>query len=108
MEKIEHTETLAVGKVCQEREKPEITKNMGFLSAFEFLVGYIKDSEASNFSVAKPNVQLGKISKNLVDPKETGNNITEILFNKVQDLTVKNWGLTSAARMAIVLLNLRK
>ena len=57
MEKIEHTQSSAAAKGCQEMEKPEIIKSMGFLSAFEFLVGYLKKSEASDFSVVQANVQ---------------------------------------------------
>ena len=60
MEKIEHTESSAAAKVCQEMEKLEIIKSMMFLSAFEFLVGYFKELEANDFSVVKTTVQMGK------------------------------------------------
>ena len=43
---------------------------------------------------------MGKISEKIIHLKETGNNIAEILLNSLQDLTVKNSGLTNAARMA--------
>ena len=70
MEKIESTESSAAAKFCQEMEQPEIIKSMGFLSAFEFLVGYLKESEASNFSVLKANVQVGKYPKNYLTWKK--------------------------------------
>ena len=74
---------------------------MRFLSAFEFLFGYLKESEASGFSVVKAKTQLAKLPEKLLDLKKTGNNIAEILLNKLQDLTVKNSGLTTTARKAM-------
>ena len=65
-----------------------------------FLLGTSKNQKASDFSVVKANVHLEKIYEKLTDLKETGNNFAEILLNKLQDLTVKNLGLTTAARMA--------
>ena len=54
--------------------------------------------------------KLGKIFEKQIDLKETENNIAEILLNKLQDLTVNNSRLTTAARMARerVLMDLRK
>ena len=59
---------------------------------------HIKQHIESKF--VKANVQLGKRSLKLIDLKETGNNTAEILSNKLQDLTLKNSGQTTAARMA--------
>ena len=98
--KIKHSESSAAAKVCRDMEKPEIIGSMGFWSAFEFFVGYIKESEASKFSVVKANVHLEKISEKLIDLTEAGKKFAEILLNKLQDLTVKYSGLTTAARMA--------
>ena len=101
MEKIEHTESSAVAKVSQELEKLEVNKSVGILSAFEFLVGYFKESEANNFSVVKANVHLGKLSEKLIDLKETGNDMAEKFLKNLKDPTVKTSGLTTAARMTM-------
>ena len=71
---------------------------MGFFSFFEFFVGRCpKELDASDFSVVKADVQLGKISEKLIDLK---NIMAEILLNMFQDLTVKYSGLTTPAKMA--------
>ena len=100
MEKIEPREFSAAAEVCQEMEKPDIIKSIGFLSAIEFLVGYLKESEASDFSFVKANVQLRKLSETFFNLKEAGNSLAEILLNRLRDLTLKNWVLTTAAILA--------
>ena len=69
-EEKEHTESSATAEVCQEMEKAEIIESVGFLSTFEFLVGYFKESEATDFSNVRANVHLGKISEKLIELKK--------------------------------------
>ena len=89
MEETEYTELSQAAKFFHEMEKLKINNSMEFLSAFEFPVGYLEESEATDFGVVKARSRLEKKTEKLYDLNETGNKIAELLLNKLQDLKVK-------------------
>ena len=81
-------------------EDPELLRNIGFLSTFEFRVPYGTLSEGAGFTTMKASSQIDKITGKFIEPLETGNILSDLLLKKFQDLIQKNEGLRKVVEIA--------
>ena len=77
---------------------PDIIARIGYVHNVEFLCGYITESEARNYTIAKAEIAIQKMTEKLIDLAnlEPKNPIAEDALNKLNEVVAKNDGLQKA------------